>query len=79
MRGYQRVNSIVMHAIQKDQSMRYQSATELLDDLNKVLKEPHNGFNKTDGQGQSYTRTPSIGKEKLAVQRIFLKKRVIRA
>ncbi|NLP14441.1 MAG: PASTA domain-containing protein, partial [Clostridium sp.] len=63
------VNSIVMHAIQKDQSMRYQSATELLDDLNKVLKEPHNGFNKTESVKDSPTlRMPSIGKEKLAVQ-----------
>lgn len=64
------VNSIVMRAIQKDQSMRYQSATELLDDLNKVLKEPNNEFKKIESVKDSPTvRMPSIGKEKLTVQK----------
>ncbi len=64
------VNSIVMRAIQKDQSMRYQSATELLKDLNKVLKEPYGDFNKVESVKDSPTvRIPSIGKDKLTVNK----------
>ncbi|HEY9059511.1 MAG TPA: Stk1 family PASTA domain-containing Ser/Thr kinase [Pseudobacteroides sp.] len=34
------VNSIIMKAIQKEQSNRYSTATEMLDDLRMVLKDP---------------------------------------
>jgi serine/threonine-protein kinase len=34
------INSIIMKAIQKEQSNRYSTATELLDDLRMVLKDP---------------------------------------
>jgi len=34
------VNSIIMRAIQKDQSNRYSTATEMLDDLKMVLNDP---------------------------------------
>jgi len=34
------INDIVMNAIQKDQTKRYQSATDLLNDLNMVLIDP---------------------------------------
>ncbi len=38
------VNEIIMKAIQKEQNMRYQSATEMLGDLNTVLVQPQGGF-----------------------------------
>ena len=38
------VNEIIMKAIQKEQNMRYQSATEMLSDLNTVLVQPQGGF-----------------------------------
>ncbi|HEX2925960.1 MAG TPA: Stk1 family PASTA domain-containing Ser/Thr kinase [Ruminiclostridium sp.] len=38
------VNEIIMKAIQKEQNMRYQSATEMLSDLNTVLLQPQGGF-----------------------------------
>ncbi len=38
------VNEIIMKAIQKEQNMRYQSATEMLNDLNTVLVQPQGGF-----------------------------------
>ena len=45
----QGVNDIIMKAIKKDKSKRYQSASDMLSDLFKVLKEPGAGFlNDTD-------------------------------
>ncbi|EGD47650.1 serine/threonine protein kinase with PASTA sensor(s) [Ruminiclostridium papyrosolvens DSM 2782] len=38
------VNEIIMKAIQKEQNVRYQSATEMLSDLNTVLVQPQGGF-----------------------------------
>ena len=38
------VNDIVKKAIQKDQSSRYQKASDLLDDLYKVLDKPSAQF-----------------------------------
>lgn len=38
------VNEIIMKAIQKEQNVRYQSATEMLRDLNTVLEQPQGGF-----------------------------------
>ena len=34
------VNKIIMKALQKDTTIRYQTATEMLDDLKKALKDP---------------------------------------
>lgn len=47
------VNEIIMKAIQKEQNVRYQSATVMLHDLNKVLLQPQGGF---------------VGQEKIASQ-----------
>ncbi len=64
------VNSIVMRAIQKDQTLRYQSASEFLQDLYKVLKEPDTQFVKARTTEDSPTvRIPSIGKKELALER----------
>ena len=38
------VNKIIMKALQKDPNLRYQSATEMLVDLNKALKNPNGDF-----------------------------------
>ncbi|NMB33852.1 MAG: Stk1 family PASTA domain-containing Ser/Thr kinase [Clostridium sp.] len=60
------VNSIVMRAIQKEQSIRYQSASELLNDLGGILKEPNTQFVKPKITEDSPTvRMPSIGKSQL--------------
>lgn len=40
----QSVNNIVMKAAKKNQSNRYQSASEMLDDLYSALKEPNGSF-----------------------------------
>ncbi|GAE86850.1 Stk1 family PASTA domain-containing Ser/Thr kinase [Acetivibrio straminisolvens] len=63
------VNSIVMRAIQKDQTLRYQSASELLRDLHRVLKEPDAQFMKARTAEDSPTvRIPSIKKKELAIE-----------
>ena len=38
------LNKIIMKALQKDTSLRYQSATEMLQDLKKALKNPEGDF-----------------------------------
>lgn len=38
------VNKIIMKAMKKDVNLRYQSATEMLRDLNKALKDPNGNF-----------------------------------
>ena len=38
------VNQIIMKAMQKDPSLRYQSATEMIKDLSLALKNPEGGF-----------------------------------
>ena len=38
------VNKIIMKALQKDPNLRYQSATDMLVDLNKALKNPNGDF-----------------------------------
>ena len=38
------VNKIIMKALQKDARLRYQSATEMLTDLKKALKDPEGNF-----------------------------------
>lgn len=47
------INEIIMKAIEKEQNLRYQSATEMLADLNRVLVLPQGGFithNSLDGE-----------------------------
>ncbi len=38
------VNKIIMKALQKDASLRYQTATEMIEDLKKSLKDPKGDF-----------------------------------
>jgi len=48
------VNEIIMKAIQKEQNLRYQTATSMINDLNKVLVQPQGGF---VGQENIYGQT----------------------
>lgn len=55
------VNEIIMKAIQKEQNMRYQSATAMLNDLNRVLTQPQGGFvGQEVSSSQSTIRMKSI-------------------
>ncbi len=50
------VNSIIMKALKKDVNQRYQSATEMLRDLNKALKEPDENFVKNEDENDFPTQ-----------------------
>lgn len=50
------VNDIVMKAMQKDPESRYQSATEMLADLSKALKDPDGDFVIIENKDGGYTR-----------------------
>ena len=56
------VNKIIMKAMEKDTSLRYQSATEMLKDLSMALKDPEGDFVKKNSETMVYTqRIPTIG------------------
>lgn len=50
------VNKIIMKAMEKDVNLRYQSATEMLKDLNMALKDPEGDFVKTSSNDMAYTQ-----------------------
>ena len=50
------VNKIIMKAMEKDVNLRYQSATEMLKDLNMALKDPDGNFVKTSSNEMAYTQ-----------------------
>ena len=64
----QAVNDIIMKALKKDTEQRYQSATEMLQDLKRALKEPEGDFVESNDyvdfptqristiSGENYTR-----------------------
>ncbi len=55
------INKIIMKAMEKDISLRYQTATEMLKDLSLALKEPEGSFVKSNAANMQYTqRIPSI-------------------
>ena len=58
------INKIIMKAMEKDISLRYQNATELLKDLSMALKNPEGNFVKSNAESMQYTqRVPAIGDE----------------
>lgn len=60
------VNKIIMKAMEKDLNLRYQSATEMLKDLNMALKNPEGDFVKTSSNEMAYTqRINTISEEEL--------------
>ncbi len=50
------VNKIIMKAMEKDLNLRYQSATEMLKDLNMALKDPDGDFVRTSSNEMAYTQ-----------------------
>ena len=50
------VNKIIMKALEKDANLRYQSATEMLKDLNMALKNPDGDFVHTSSNEMAYTQ-----------------------
>ena len=50
------VNKIIMKAMEKDANLRYQSATEMLKDLNMALKNPDGDFVHTVSNDMAYTQ-----------------------
>ena len=52
----QAVSDIVMKAIQKDPNERYDTATEMLQDLSKALKDPNGDFVIIENKDGEYTR-----------------------
>lgn len=61
------VNDIIMKAIKKDQNKRYQSASEMLSDLNKCLANPDGMFVTQDNSEEMPTRrVKAITNEDLA-------------
>ncbi len=58
------INKIIMKAMEKDISLRYQNATELLKDLSLALKNPEGNFVKSNAENMQYTqRIPTIGED----------------
>ena len=56
------VNDIIMKAIRKDTTLRYQTATEMLKDLNKALKNPNGNFvdNEKYEEGAATQKIPTM-------------------
>ena len=60
------INDIILKAMRKDTTLRYQSATEMLRDLDKALKDPTGDFvdNETYGGGDT-KKVPVLDKEEI--------------
>ena len=58
------VNKIIMKAMEKDLNLRYQSATEMLKDLNMALKNPEGDFVQTSSNDMAYTQRIDIVPDK---------------
>ena len=60
------VNQIVIKAMQKEPSARYQNATEMLHDLSKALKDPDGDFVIIENKDGGYTRVmPAISDDQI--------------
>ena len=58
------INKIIMKAMEKEPSLRYQNATEMLKDLSMALKDPEGEFVKSNAEKLQYTqRVPVLGEE----------------
>ena len=63
------VNKIILKAMEKDTNLRYQSATEMLKDLNMALKDPDGDFVKIGSNDLAYTQRIDIPEEALEENR----------
>ena len=60
------VNQVIMKAMQKEANLRYESASDMLKDLEKSLKNPEGNFVEDKNIESGYTqRIPTINSEKL--------------
>jgi len=58
------INKIIMKAMEKDISIRYQNATEVLKDLSMAIKDPEGNFVKSNAENMQYTqRIPVLGED----------------
>ena len=58
------VNDIILKAMRKDSSLRYQNATAMLSDLNKALKDPEGDFVDNDDYAEDFP-TQKISTEEI--------------
>ena len=60
------VNKIIMKLMEKDTSLRYQNATEVLKDLSLALKNPEGDFVSNNAENMQFTqRIPTLNEESL--------------
>ena len=72
------LNDIILKAMRKDTTIRYQSATEMLRDLNRALKDPNGDFvdNSNYSSVDSSTRViPTINNENIRTERTQTEKK----
>lgn len=63
------VNKIILKAMEKDTNLRYQSATEMLKDLNMALKNPDGDFVQENTNINGYTQVvPTLSKEEVKTE-----------
>ena len=71
------LNDIILKAMRKDTTLRYQSATEMLKDLNRALKDPEGNFVDNSnyiGEDSSTRVIPTINNEEIRKERKTLEK-----
>ena len=71
------INDIILKAMRKDTTLRYQSATEMLRDLNRALKDPDGNFvDNTKYVDDGATRKiPTLNNEEIRIERETKKKK----
>ncbi len=67
------INQIVVKAMRKDPNERYQTATEMLQDLAKALKDPDGDFVIIENKNGQYTRVMKAVDEKEKKKKNFFK------
>ena len=73
------INDIILKAMRKDSSIRYQNATEMLRDLNKALKEPDGDFvdnnNSVSDDTEATKKIPTLNNEEIKKEKIRKRKK----
>ncbi len=68
------INSIILKAMRKDTSIRYQTATEMLRDLNRALKDPEGDFvdnnNYVSDDTEATKKIPTLNNEEIKKEKI---------
>ena len=70
------INEIILKAMRKDLTLRYQSATEMLRDLNNALKDPEGDFvdNNKYIDEEATRKIPTLSNEEIKKEKINKKK-----